>query len=79
MTLSIKQKAMLITAGLVFGAIAVSVAIAFIIANVPAAIIGHVFFCACIAWFIWLFYAITLNRLEYNEALNKINNSTDKK
>jgi formate/nitrite transporter FocA (FNT family) len=77
MTLSLKQKAMLITAGLIVGAIAGSFAIAFIVANVSAQIIGNAIGGGLVAWFIYLFYAITLNRLEYNEALNKINEKSN--
>jgi uncharacterized membrane protein YfcA len=72
MTLSIKQKAMLITAGIIAGVIAGSYAVTFILANVPAHIIANVCGGAFVAWFIYLFYAITLNRLEYEQKINEI-------
>jgi hypothetical protein len=73
MTLSLKQKAMLITAGIIALVIAGSFAIAFIVANVPAQIIGNAIGGGLVAWFIYLFYAITLNRLEYEQKIKEIN------
>jgi formate/nitrite transporter FocA (FNT family) len=73
MTLSLKQKAMLITAGIIVSVIAGSFAVAFIVANVPAQIIGNAIGGGLVAWFIYLFYAITLNRLEYEQKIKEIN------
>ena len=72
MTLSIKQRALLITLGILGCAIAGSLAVAFIFANVSAAVIGDVVGAALIGWFVYLLYAITLNRLEYQETLKKL-------
>ena len=78
MTFSLKQKAMLITAGTISGIIAGCIAITFILANVSSAVIGDAFGVAVLAWFIWLFYSVTLSHLEYKESLNKINESVKK-
>jgi hypothetical protein len=72
MTLSIKQKAMLITAGIIASVIAGSLAISFIIVNVSAETLGFVGGGAMCAWFVYIFYAITLNRLEYEKTLKKM-------
>ncbi len=72
MTLSLKQKAMLITAGIIASAFAGSLLVAFIVANVSAETIGYVCGIGFCSWFVYLFYAITLNRLEYQESLKKL-------
>ena len=72
MTLSLKQKAMLITVGIIAGVITGSLAIAFIVANVSAQTIGYVTGAGFCAWFIYIFYAITLNRLEYEAKIEEI-------
>ena len=74
MTLSIKQKAMLITAGIIAGVIAGSFAIAFIVANVDRETISYAMGGGLCAWFVYIFYAITLNRLEYEQKLSEITN-----
>lgn len=72
MTLSIKQKAMLITAGIFAGVIAGSFTIAFITANVSAETLGLVAGGGLCAWFVYIFYSITLNRLEYEQKIQEI-------
>ena len=76
MNLSLKQKALLITAATICGAVAGSIVLAFIMANVSAETLGYVTGAGLCAWFVYIFYAITLNRLEYNEKLKEL---TEKK
>lgn len=72
MILSIKQKAAVITAGILASIVIASYALAFIMANVDAQTIGYALGLGFTAWFVYIFYAITLNRLEYEEKVQEI-------
>jgi len=73
MKLSLKLKALLITFGLIGGSLLSVGAIAFVLQNVPAETIANAFGFGFIAWLVYILYAITLNRLEYQETLKKLN------
>lgn len=73
MKLSLKLKALLITFGMIVLAIVGAGAIAFVLQNVPAETIADAFGFGFISWLVYLLYSITLNRLEYQETLKKIN------
>lgn len=72
MILSIKQKAAVITAGIIASIVIVSYALAFIIANVDRETIGYALGMGFTAWFVYIFYSITLSRLEYEEKVQEI-------
>lgn len=72
MILSIKQKAAVITAAFITSIVVASYALAFIMANVDAKTIGYALGFGFTAWFVYIFYAITLNRLEYEEKVQEI-------
>lgn len=72
MTLSIKQKAMLITLGIIVAAIAGSMCIAFVVMNVDRDTLAYLTIGAVCSWFVYIFYAITLQRLEYNESVKEM-------
>jgi hypothetical protein len=67
MTLSIKQKAMLIALGTVAAAVTGSIFIAFVVMNVSRDTLAYVCLSAVCGWFVYIFYTITLSRLEYDE------------
>jgi len=71
MKLSLKLKALLITFGMLALSIAGAGAVVFVLQNVPAETIANAFGFGFIAWMVYLLYAITLNRLEYNEKLKE--------
>jgi hypothetical protein len=71
--MSLKQKALLQTLGMFALVIVVSVVTTFILANVSAATIANVFGAGSIAFLAYIFYNITLSRLEYNEKLKDLN------
>ena len=73
MKLSLKQKALLITLAVLVGTIAGSFALAFILVNVTAETIGNVFMGGVLGFFVYLFYSIILNRLEYQESMKELN------
>ena len=73
MKLSLKQKALLITTGLCAGAIIVANLIRFIIQNVSTEVITNAIGFGFIGFFGYMLYQITLNRLEYQETLKKLN------
>ncbi len=72
MKLSLKQKALAQTLGMFVLAIVGAVIVAFIVANVSTTVLinalGVGFFC----YFAYLFYSITLSRLEHQETLEKL-------
>jgi uncharacterized membrane protein len=72
MTLSLKQKAILATAGFIASVVAGSFAITYILQNVSAETLGFIGGGAMCAWFVYIFYSITLNRLEYEQKLTEI-------
>lgn len=72
MKLSLKQKALLVTLG-ILGCSFIGVgAIVFILETVSAEVIGKTFVLGFIGWMIYLLYSITLSRLEYEETLKKL-------
>lgn len=72
MILSIKQKAVAITAGIIASIVIASYALAFIMANVDRETIGYALGAGFTAWFVYIFYSITLSRLEYEEKVKEI-------
>jgi hypothetical protein len=75
--MSLKQKALLQTLGMFAFVIAVSAAVAFILANVSAATIANAFGAGAIVFLAYMFYNVTLSRLEYNETLKKMTEKKD--
>jgi hypothetical protein len=75
--MSLKQKALLQTLGMFALVIVGSVAVSFILANVSAATIANAFGVGAIAFLGYLFYNVTLSRLEYNETLKKMTEKKD--
>lgn len=73
MQLSLKQKALLQTLGVFALAIAASVAVAFIISNFSAIVLFNALGVAAFTWFGYLFYSVTLSRLEHQETLKQLN------
>lgn len=73
MKFSLKQKALLITTAMIGGSVLLVGAIAFILQNVPADTIANAFAFGFVSWMVYLLYSITLNRLEYQETLKKLN------
>ena len=73
MKLSLKQKALLITAALISGSVLAVGAITFVLQNVSADTIANAFVLGFVSWMFYLLYSITLNRLEYQETLKKVN------
>jgi len=72
MKLSLKQKALAHTVGMFTLAIVVSIAVTFIIANVSSAVLMNALGIGLFAFFAYMFYGITLSRLEYNEKLKEM-------
>lgn len=72
MNLSIKQKALLQTIGLFAIAIVSGSIVAFILANVSTQVVLNAIGVGFIAWFGYLFYSLTLSRLEHQENLKKM-------
>lgn len=64
MTLSLKQKAMLITLCFIASAILGSMIVAFIVMNISAEMLSYLVFGSVCAWFSYIFYLCTLARLE---------------
>jgi hypothetical protein len=73
MKLSLKQKALLFTLGMLGLSFIGVGAIVLILETLPAEVIAKVFMFGFIGWFVYLLYCITLSRLEYEETLKKIN------
>ena len=73
MKLSLKQKALTHTVGMFALAIVVSVAVTFILANVSSAVIMNILGVGLFGFFAYMFYSITLSRLEYDEKLKDLN------
>jgi hypothetical protein len=70
--MSLKLRALIQTVGLIALAIACSATIGFIAANVSTETILQALGFGALAWFVYLFYSITLSRLEYQEKLKEI-------
>jgi hypothetical protein len=73
MKLSLKQKALAHTLGMFALAIVASVAVTFILANVSTTVLVNALGIGLFAFFAYMFYGITLSRLEYNEKLKEMN------
>jgi len=73
MQLSLKQKALFQTIGLFALAIPVAMIVTFIVSNVSTVVLLNVLGVAAFTWFGYLFYSITLSRLEHQETLKKLN------
>ena len=73
MNLSLKQKALVQTVGLFALSIVGAVIVAFIIANFSTTVLINAFGVGFFAWFAYLFYSITLSRLEHQETLKNMN------
>ena len=78
MKLSLKQKAVLITTGMISSIMLGSLTVTFILQNVSAEIITNFVGAGLVAFLIWAFYGVVLSRLEYNETLKKLNEKVDK-
>jgi len=72
MQLSLKQKALVQTIGMFALAIVTAIAVTFILANVSAATIANAFMIGSFVFLAYVFYGITLSRLEYNEKLKEM-------
>ena len=72
MNLSLKQKALLQTLGLIGCAVLGALTVQFIMAVVSAQTILNALGVGVVAFFVWMFYSITLSRLEYNEKLKEM-------
>jgi len=73
MKLSLKLKALLFTFGILGLAFAGVGAIVFVLHTVSAEVIIDAFMFGFISWLVYILYCVTLNRLEYQETLKKIN------
>ena len=73
MKLSLKQKALLQTVGLFALSLVGAAIVAFIIANFSAIVLFNALGLGLFAWFGYLFYSITLSRLEHQETLKELN------
>ena len=76
MQLSLKQKALAQTLGMFALAIVTAVVVTFIMANVSTQVLVNAICVGFFTWLAYLFYSITLSRLEYNEKLKEM---TEKK
>lgn len=75
MKLSLKQKALLMTIGILSSIVIGSLVVTFIIANVSAQTIINAFILGSLSLLIWAIYGIVLSRLEYQEKLKELNES----
>jgi hypothetical protein len=73
MKLSLKQKALFQTIGLFGLAIPVAMIVTFIVTNVSTVVLLNALGVGFFVWFGYLFYSITLSRLEHQETLKKLN------
>ena len=73
MNLSLKQKALLQTIGLFSLAIVVGSIVSFILMHVSTQIVLNIIGGSCLIWIAYIFYSITLSRLEHQEALKELN------
>jgi len=72
MKLSLKQKALLQTTGMFAGAIIIAQTLAYIVYNVSTEVLANVAGAGAFIFFLYMFYQVTLSRLEYNEKLKEI-------
>jgi hypothetical protein len=73
MQLSLKQKALLQTVGMFVLSFAGAALVAFVVANFGAIVLFNALALGLFAWFGYLFYSITLSRLEHQETLKELN------
>jgi hypothetical protein len=73
MKLSLKQKALFQTLGMFALAIVASAVIAFIAVNVSTTVLLNALGAGLFVWLGYLFYSVTLSRLEHQETLKQIN------
>ena len=73
MNLSIKQKALLQTLGLFALAIVVTSIVSFILMYVSTKVLLNAIGIGIFVWLAYMFYSITLSRLEHQETLKKLN------
>ena len=79
MNLTLKQKALAQTVAMIGGAILIASAISFILNNVNTQTILDAVAYAGLAWVVYIFYSITLARLEYNESLKELKKTFEEK
>lgn len=79
MNLTLKQKALAQTVAMIGGAILIASAISFILNNVSTQTILDAVAYAGLAWVVYIFYSITLARLEYNESLKELKKTFEEK
>ena len=79
MQLSLKQKALLQTFGLFALAIVASSVVAFILSNVSTTVLLNAIGIGFFAWFGYMFYSLTLSRLEHEEKLKETFEKFEKK
>ncbi len=73
MQFSLKQKALFQTIGLFALAIPVAMIVTFIVSNVSTVVLLNALGVGLFVWFGYLFYSVTLSRLEHEEALKELN------
>jgi hypothetical protein len=78
MQFSLKQKALFQTIGLFALAIPVAMIVTFVVSNVSTVVLLNALGVGLFVWFGYLFYSVTLSRLEHEEALKELNKKFDK-
>jgi len=78
MQFSLKQKALFQTVGLFALAIPVAIIATFIVSNVSTVVLLNALGVGLFVWFGYLFYNVTLSRLEHEETLKELNKKFDK-
>ena len=73
MQFSLKQKALFQTIGLFALAIPVAMIVTFVVSNVSTVVLLNALGVGLFVWFGYLFYSVTLSRLEHEEALKELN------
>lgn len=79
MKLSLKQKALVQTIGLFALALVCGLAVNFIMTYVSTEVVLRALGIGLFAWIAYIFYSITLSRLEHQETWKKLNETFDKK
>ena len=70
--MSLKQKALLITLGVILSAVVGSFVAAFLITTVSIQTLANIAIVLVLGWLVYIFYGLTLNRLEYEESVKKL-------
>jgi hypothetical protein len=70
--MTLKQKAILQTFGIIAGIVFGSLAINLIIYFVPAAILINLFYVGLLGFLVYCIYGLVLSRLEYSESLQDL-------